>query len=176
MNTPAITPSTTAPAAVGAHVQNAADPRKARSASRAAGLSPDPMQQVLPLAAAKPPANLDDLARHLLGILTDYAAGHGNAIKRREVLAMIHRAAAERWTDAQLRMAKEELLEAGHAVGSGPAGWWLIADWQEAADAANFLIQRRDDLARKVRLVYANARRRLGPPPSEFNAQQEIFS
>jgi hypothetical protein len=124
------------------------------------------MQQVLPLASAKPPKNLDELCRHLLGILTDYACGRDHAIKRRDVLAMIHRMVPERWTDAQVRMAKEQLIESGHAIGSGPAGWYLINDWQDAMDSANFLIARRDDLAAKIRLTYANARRRLGAPPT----------
>jgi hypothetical protein len=130
-------------------------------------------------APAVPPPNLPCLVDLLEGMLRDYTTEE-KPMPRRRLKDMIHRLVNAglptpkvRWTDAQLRVAKEELTERGIA-GSGPRGWYYIRTHQGLADAIEFLKVRERDLHHKAACLATFGRRRLGAPIVSLTPQQEL--
>jgi hypothetical protein len=157
------------------------------SPARSLSARHDPMQQLLPLAAPRPPKNQALLYECLLDVVNQYAPGEEHAIKRKHLFAMVHRTAealsknrdpkapTPKWSDSQCRIAYEEIQEAGQAVTSTRRGYFAIVSWQDQAsgDAAKAALI--SDLKNKRRLLYANTLRKLGPPPPGYHIQQELL-
>lgn len=93
--------------------------------------------------------------------------GKGRAIKRdalrRFVETRLRIARAldpdDKLADEALRIAKEELVEAGHPICSGPCGYWYAATFAEANEAAGVYDSIQNDAKRKAAFLRAGAER-----------------
>jgi hypothetical protein len=142
------------------------------------------MQQEFPLAAPVPPENQALLVRVMRDVVVEYA--EGKPMKRKHLFAMVHRTAAALvknldpdapapvWSDSQCRTAFKIVSQEGEAVGSTRRGYMAIATWQNAADAIEEKVSLMNDCKDSIRLIVANTRRKLGPPPAGFTLQQEF--
>lgn len=87
-------------------------------------------------------------------------------------LKAIRRAAVLEWmraggrfpdlTDEKMRLCKEEVLEAGHLVGCGQRGYYMIETIAEAQEVAGYLEAKGRDLLHKASLLKRNAAAKWG--------------
>lgn len=107
-----------------------------------------------PFAATPLPSHLVGLPAWLYGRLP---TGRRNAMPRATILKALNEARLQKKqiSDAQMRVALEELREAGVLIWSGQRGWALVeqGNREEAAEARAFLQARVDDLEHKLQIM-----------------------
>jgi hypothetical protein len=108
------------------------------------------------------PEELEPIPRMILSLLRAEHVGRDRAVKRAWLLGRVRRVYPH-LADNEMRIMKEQLIEVGFPICSGPEGWWYAASLADAELGATFYEQLGKDQLRKARLIRDASARLFGP-------------